>query len=89
MTEKAYFLTVDWCKQGRRGIFCDTEGHCFHKDNEAHTELEMQEILGPFWLIFNAQSTTFNVQQVSEFSYWTPLAEYSNRFGIARRRPTI
>jgi len=21
-----YFLTVDWCKQGKRGVFCDTAG---------------------------------------------------------------
>lgn len=82
-----YFLTVDWCNKGRRGIFCDAEGHCFRKDDEPHTELEMQEILGPFWLILSSESLAFNEQQVSEFSQWIPLSEYSNQFGIASKAP--
>ena len=83
--DEVYLLTVDWCNKGQRGIFCDAEGHCFRKDDKPHTELEMQEILGLFWLILNSKSLVFNEQQVSEFSQWTPLAEYSNQFGIASR----
>ena len=81
--DEAYFLTVAWCTKGQRGIFCNTEGHCFRKDNEPHTMLEMIEILGPFWILLTPESAAFNAQQVSEYSQWMPLAEYSNQFGIA------
>jgi hypothetical protein len=83
--ESAYFLTVDWCKDGRRGVFCDSTGCGYRKDDAPHTELEMHEILGPFWLILAPESELLTEQQVSEFTLWTPLAEYSNQFGIARK----
>lgn len=80
---KRYFLTVDWCEKGNRGIFCDAEGHCFAKDVEPHTALEIQEILGPFWLILAPLSQLFTSQQTSRLSQWIPLPEYSSVFGIA------
>lgn len=83
MTEQAYFMTVEWCGNGDRGIFCDTDGKCFRKDSEPHTALEMQDILGPFWLILTPDSELLDVEQVAEFTFWRPLEEYSNRFGIA------
>ena len=81
--EQAYFLTVDWCSKGKRGIFCDAEGNCFRKDNEAHTRDEMSNILGVFDLILASKSELFTVEQVSKFTRWIPLAEYSHQFGIA------
>ena len=86
MDEQAYFMTVDWCKKGNRGIFCDTQGSCFRKDSEPHTALEMQDILGPFWLILAPESELFTIDQVAEFTLWRPLGEYSNRFGIAMKQ---
>lgn len=83
MSESAYFLTVDWCKKERRGIFCDNGGKCFRREDEGHTELEMQEILGPFWLILSPKSELFSEEEIAEFVWWTPLAEYCNGFGIA------
>lgn len=83
--EQAYFLTVDWCKKGNRGIFCDGEGRCFRKAEESHTALEIQEILGPFWLILTPKSELFTKEQVDEFQFWYPLAEYSNQYGIVHR----
>jgi len=80
-----YFLTVDWCKKGSRGIFCNLEGHCFRKDDEPHTELEMQEILGSFWIILSSESRLISEQELSEYNQWVPLEEYSNQFGIAQR----
>lgn len=80
--EQAYFLTVDWCNRGNRGIFCDTEGRGYHKEEE-HTKLEMQEILGVFWLILNSKSELLTEEEVAEYTYWYPLEEYSNQFGVA------
>lgn len=85
MTEQAYFLTVDWCKEGRRGIFCNEDGHCFRKDDRPHTELEMIDILGPFWIILKQQSELLTIEEVAQFSHYTSLAEYSHQFGIARK----
>jgi hypothetical protein len=86
-TESAYFLTVEWCRNGARGILCNNGGQCFRKD-EPHTVLEMHEILGPFWIIFDPKSELFDKDQVSELNYWVPLEEYSDQFGIALRIPT-
>ncbi len=80
--QSAYFLTVDWCNKGNRGIFCTHDGKPFRKD-EAHTEDEMQEILGVFWMIFKPQSILFSQSELAKFNKWRPLAEYSNQFGIA------
>lgn len=84
--EQVYFLTVDWCKKGYRGIFCDCEGCCFRKDGKPHTMLEMEEILGLFSLILMPKSTPLTVEQVGEFTLWYPLSEYSNQFGVAFKR---
>jgi len=81
--EQAYFLTVDWCNKEQRGIFCDPNGGCFRKDDAPHTALEVQTILGPFWVILAPESHLLSMQEVSEFTLWTPLAEYSNQFGVA------
>lgn len=80
--EQAYFLTVDWCNQGKRGIFCNFDGQCFRKD-EAHTEDEMFDILGAFDLVLAPKSELYTIEQVKKFTRWVPLAEYSNQFGIA------
>ena len=89
MAEQAYFMTVDWCKNGTRGIFCDMAGHCFRKDGEPHTELEKQEILGPFWIILSPESELLTEEQVAEFTFWRPLEEYSSQFGIALKRQDV
>lgn len=80
--EQAYFLTVDWCNQGKRGIFCNSDGQCFRKE-EPHTEDEMFDILGAFDLVLSPKSELFTIEQVKKFTRWVPLAEYSNQFGIA------
>jgi len=87
--EQAYFLTVDWCNKGKRGIFCDAEGHCFRKDNQPHTTDEMFKILDLFLLILSPKSELFTINQVSEFTRWIPLEEYSEQFGIALKEEDI
>lgn len=84
--KQTYFLTVDWCNKSRRGIFCDVDGHCFRKDDEPHTALEMQTILDVFWIILSPKSELLTEEQVAEFTFWLPLAEYSNQFGVAHNR---
>jgi len=80
--EAAFFLTVDWCNKSNRGIFCDAKGHCFRKDTP-HTALEIQKILGPFWIVLTPKSELFTTEQIGEFTSWHPLGEYSNQYGVA------
>lgn len=83
-----YFLTVDWCRQDRRGVFCGGGGEAFSKD-KPHTREEMDEILGLFWMILDPQSTPLTEEELKEYSQWTPLAEYSGAYGVARRAERI
>jgi len=80
--EQKYFLTVDWCNKGDRGVFCDREGRPFSKDNP-HTLEEMEKILGVFALILSPMSQMFDETELKKFSKWRPLAEYTNQYGIA------
>jgi len=86
VTEAAYFITVDWCNKGGYGIFCDSTGKGYRREDRPYTELEMQTILGPFWLILGPRSELLTETQVATYNQWTPLAEYSNAFGIARQK---
>ncbi len=81
MKEK-YFVTVDWCNKGKRGIFCDKQGNGFLKKKQ-HTEEEMRKILGHFWVILNPKSELFTEEKVKKYRKWIPLAEYQNEYGIA------
>ena len=83
--EQRYFVTVDWCKSGNRGVFCDAEGNSYPKDDEPHTHEEMAEILDLFWLVLSPESTLLTIEQLSEYTYWYPLAEYSNQLGVVLR----
>ena len=84
MSEDRYFLTVEWCGKGRRGIFCNSKGTSYSQPEE-HTPLEMHDILGPFWLILKPESTLLTEEELAEHAYWRPLAEYCYEFGIARK----
>lgn len=84
MSEKPkYFVTVDWCNKGRRGVFCDPSGGAFISEDKPHTEDEMAEILGMFCLILEPKSLPFTESEVAEYRQWHPLAEYTNHYGIA------
>lgn len=78
---KKYFMTVDWCNNGKRGIFCHREGMGFQK-NTPHTRDEMFKILGIFDIILNPKSEPFTEEQLKNRK-WIPLAEYQNEYGIA------
>jgi len=82
-----YFVTVEWCNNGHRGIFCSVEGQGFPKHDVPHTELEMQEILGPFWMILSSESTPISVEELTLYCKFHPLDEYCGDFGIARKAP--
>jgi len=83
MMEQAYFLTVDWCKRGQRGVFCRSDGAAFRKDEEPHSKAEIDEILGPFWLVLSPLSLLLTEAQLAEYTQFVPLAEYSHQYGIA------
>jgi len=80
--EKKYFVTVDWCDKGKRGIFCDRQGHGFLKETQ-HTMEEMNEILGAFSVILNPKSEPFTEDEIKRFTKWKSLAEYEHHYGIA------
>jgi hypothetical protein len=82
-----YFLTVDWCNQGKRGIFASLDGGSFWKEeaNGEHTEDEMYQILGIFDLILSPKSTLISEEELKEYRYLTPLDEYSGQYGIVRK----
>lgn len=81
-----YFLTVEWCSNGQCGIFCDSDGVGFPSDSQPHSQLAMQEILGPFWLILGPKSELLTGEELAEFSFFRPLAEYRNEYGIALKK---
>ena len=81
--EATYFLTVDWCDKGERGVFCNLNGIGYPKEGEPHTEMEMMKILDVFWIILKPKSTLLTKEELTEYTYWYPLAEYSNQFGVA------
>jgi hypothetical protein len=82
LTQYGIFLTRDWCNKGKRGIFCNKNGNSFSKETQ-HTEDEMADILGAFWMILNPQSIELNETGLKEYHRFIPLAEYSNEYGIA------
>lgn len=82
MTEMRYFLTFSWCDNDWRGPFVNREGAGFSNEM-THTEDEMREILGPFWLILNPQSEPFTEEELAKYIVFHPLAEYKYAFGIA------
>lgn len=77
-----HFITVEWCKNGYRGIFCDGEGGAFSQD-EPFTKGKMLEILGAFALILDPQSKALTEEETSQYTRWIPLAEYTHQYGIA------
>ena len=80
---KRWFLTVDWCSGGKRGIFCSASGNAFGKETQ-HTEDEMWEILGAFSMILAPQSIELSEDELKEYHLFMPLAEYYNQYGYAR-----
>ena len=80
----SWFLTVDWCNQGKRGIFAKKDGTSFSKELQ-HEQEEMHDILGPFSLILNPESIELSDDELKEYHLFYPLAEYSNEYGIVRK----
>ena len=78
---KRWFLTVDWCNKGKRGVFANCNGNSFSKERQ-HTEDEMWEILGAFDMILAPQSIELSEDELKGYRKFYPLAEYSNQYGI-------
>jgi hypothetical protein len=84
MTGKArYYLTVAWCSQGKRGVFCDKQGHAFARVMEPLGTSDADEILGPFALVLAPQWLLLTKAQLDEYNAWYPLAEFSGKYGYA------
>lgn len=86
--EKHHFLTVDWCGEGKRGLFVQIKRDVehtnilpFHK-LDPYTKKEMKEILGTFELILKPKSVEMSFNEAFEHKELKMLAEYSNAYGI-------
>lgn len=82
---QTFFVTVEWCSDEHRGIFCSRDGTCLRKDGEPHTQEEMDNCLGPFTLILNPKSEPLTEEEIAQYTHFRPLAEYKNQYGIALR----
>jgi len=84
---KRYFLSVDWCGRGKRGIFCDGNGNAFSQDEDKpFSEDKIREILGAFEMILNPQSILLSEEELKAYKKWYPLAEYSHQYGYALKQ---
>ncbi len=79
---KRWFLTVDWCGKGNRGVFCNAQGQSFVKYTQ-HTDDEMWDILDAFYMVLSPQSIELSEEELKEYHLFIPLAEYSNQYGYA------
>lgn len=86
--ETRWFLTVEWCHSGERGVFCSASGGGFQK-REPHTLEEMDVILGPFSLVLGPKSIEMTPEELEEYTYYRPLAEYSMQYGIALKQENV
>lgn len=83
--QQRYFLMVDWCSKGRRGVFCDSRGHAFAKDDAPHTWEEQFDILDVFYMVLAPESLLLTESQLREYTQWIPLEEYSSQYGVAHK----
>lgn len=83
--KKRYFLTIEWCSNKKRGVFCSADGLSFSSEKQ-HTQEEMAEILGHFEIVLSPKSELFSQSELKEFNQYKPLAEYSNQYGIAIKK---
>lgn len=70
---KRWFLTVDWCSKGNRGIFCSADGHSFSQETP-HTDDEIWEILDAFYMVLSPQSIELSEDELKEYHLFTPFA---------------
>ncbi len=82
---KRWFLTVDWCNKGNRGIFCSKNGNAFPKDSP-HTENDFWDTLDCFGVILNPESTELSEDELKQYSRFVPLSEFSNQYGVALKK---
>lgn len=83
---KRWFLTVDWCSKGNRGIFSDRNGRCFSQEAQ-HTEDEMWAILDAFAMILAPQSIELSEEELKEYHRFIGLDEYSGQYGVVLKSP--
>lgn len=82
---KRWFIFVEYCKNGHRGIFCSRHGEVCVQDEE-HTPDEMAEMVGMFWLILDPTSVALTEKELAEYTLFVPLAEYTNVWGIGFKK---
>jgi hypothetical protein len=80
--EIRHFITVEWCNNGFRGVFCRSDGVATGKD-EPYTVEEMDNFLGPFTLVLSPESLEMSETELAQYNRFVPLAEYSREWGIA------
>ena len=77
-----FYLTVDRYNEGQRGIFRDSNGNIFWKDNEPHSDNEMYKIVGHYEYILQPMSIAYTEDEFKQFKRWVSFPECSNGFGV-------
>jgi len=78
---KKYYITVERCNDGERGILCDSEGKGYCKSTQ-HTDEEMNKMLGHFWMVLDPKSECFTKEDFMKIKRWKSLGEYNHQLGI-------
>ena len=84
-----YFLMVDWCSKGNRGVFCSAAGKAFAKNGSPHTEDEIWEILGAFAMVLAPRSLLLSEDELKTYHRFVSLGEFSDAYGVALKTPSI
>lgn len=81
--ENRYFITLEPTRYGR-GIFTNREGIGFSRSEEKgpHSEAEMYEILGLFYLVLAPRSELLSEEEVKQYRWFQSLPEYSYQYGV-------
>ena len=89
MTEIHWFLTVDWCKQGKRGLFISSRGKGIWEEHEQKQE-EIFDAMDMFYLILAPESLPFVESEIVGLTgEWFPLEEYRNHWGYMPLAPEL
>ena len=76
-----WYLTVERCNSGKRGVFAQSDGTVI-SDETQHTQEQMQNFLGGFGIILNPQSIEITDDELREYKNFYPLAEFNEHYGI-------
>ena len=76
-----WYLTVERCNSGKRGVFAQSDGTVI-SDETQHTQEKMMEFLCGFGIILNPKSIELTDEEIKEYNTFYPLPEFNEHYGI-------